>query len=96
MLNVNISPCEQVNHTSTWGGFDVKNDALHLRVYPEVDYAFIVALSVILHEITYSSNDTSSAHHAHHAHHHGAHHHDAHVHHLTHVHATHSTTHCHM
>lgn len=91
MLNMNISPCEQVNHTSTWGGFDVKKDALHLRVYPEVDYAFIVALSVILHEITYSSNDTSSAHHAHH---HGAHHHhDAHVHH---AHVHHVATHCHM
>ena len=55
--------CLQIDKKSTWGGFFVGKDVFNVRVFPEVDYAFIVSLLIILQEIISSSNDSWSAHH---------------------------------
>lgn len=41
----------QVNHKFTWSSLFEGKDNFVIRVYPGIDYAFIVALIVILHEI---------------------------------------------
>ncbi|KAK8293508.1 hypothetical protein V6Z11_D06G193600 [Gossypium hirsutum] len=39
----------EVTHSYTWGSYKGK-ECFKIKVYPEVDYAFIVALLVIIHE----------------------------------------------
>lgn len=41
----------QVNHKFTWSSLFEGKDNFVIRVYPGIDYAFIVALIVILHGI---------------------------------------------
>ncbi|XXG39911.1 hypothetical protein AAC387_Pa01g0755 [Persea americana] len=41
----------EVNHKFTWSSLFEGKDNFVIRVYPGIDYAFIVALIVILHEI---------------------------------------------
>ncbi|KAJ8647711.1 hypothetical protein MRB53_000734 [Persea americana] len=48
----------EIDKKSTWGGFFVGKDVFNVRVFPEVDYAFIVSLLIILQEIISSSNDS--------------------------------------
>lgn len=48
-LNKNMEMQIQKKHT--FGGIVLGKDTLNVTVYPQVDYAFIVALIVILYEI---------------------------------------------
>ncbi|XP_031278569.1 protein LURP-one-related 14-like isoform X1 [Pistacia vera] len=44
------SPIAQVHHSYSWGSFCKGRESFKVRVQPEVDYSFIMALLVILEE----------------------------------------------
>ncbi|KAL0310045.1 UNVERIFIED_CONTAM: protein LURP-one-related 15 [Sesamum radiatum] len=51
------TPVAQIQKKRTFGGIVLGKDTLKVTVYPQVDYAFIVALIVILYEIKWDGKD---------------------------------------
>ncbi|KAL0347537.1 UNVERIFIED_CONTAM: protein LURP-one-related 15 [Sesamum calycinum] len=51
------TPVAQIQKKRTFGGIVLGKDTLKVTVYPQVDYAFIVALIVILYEIKRDGKD---------------------------------------